>query len=199
MRRLLAPFFMAALLAASAEAELVLLRVSLQDSLGNPLNQSLIEFKSEVEKRTKGAVTVTIYDQSQFYNDYQVPKAVGSGAIEMGLAPLGQYAGEIPSPASFCSRSCSISTKSSAPLRSLAARSEPLSTTRFSPTVERACSGGSTIDRRSCCQKTSRRPSMAQSAEGCTSHKEPECFFWGNTSRWPILYLMGIRCKCRWR
>jgi C4-dicarboxylate-binding protein DctP len=84
-----------------ARADSVLLRISLQDSIDNPLNRSLIEFKNEVEARTKGAVTVSIFDKSQFYNDYQVPEAVATGAIEMGLAPLGQYAGEIPAAGVF--------------------------------------------------------------------------------------------------
>jgi C4-dicarboxylate-binding protein DctP len=91
----------AAAVAGFACAEPALLRVSLQDSISNPLNQSLLEFKKEVEARTKGAVLVNIYDQSRFYNDYQVPNAVGSGAIEMGLAPLGQYAGEVPAAGVF--------------------------------------------------------------------------------------------------
>lgn len=87
--------------AGAARAEPVLLRVSLQDSISNPLNQSLVEFKNEVEARTKGSVLVNIFDQSQFYNDYQVANAVGSGAIEMGFAPLGQYAEEVPAAGVF--------------------------------------------------------------------------------------------------
>ena len=105
MMRLFALILLAMLLAApsarTVHAESVLLRVSLQDSLSNPLNQSLVEFKNGVEARTKGAVMVNIFDQSQFYNDYQVPNAVGSGAIEMGLAPLGQYANEVPAAGVF--------------------------------------------------------------------------------------------------
>lgn len=87
--------------AGPAHAEPALLRISLQDSIGNPLNQGLVAFKQEVEARTKGTVLVQIHDQSQFYNDYQVPNAVSSGAIEMGLAPLGQYASEIPAAGLF--------------------------------------------------------------------------------------------------
>ena len=60
-----------------------------------------MEFKDGVEARTKGDVTVNIFDQSQFYNDYQVPNAVGSGAIEMGLAPLGQYEDDVPAAGVF--------------------------------------------------------------------------------------------------
>ena len=103
--RLFALLLLAILLSAptamTAHAESVLLRVSLQDSLSNPLNQSLVDFKNEVEARTKGAILVNIFDQSQFYNDYQVPNAVSSGAIEMGLAPLGQYANEVPAAGVF--------------------------------------------------------------------------------------------------
>jgi C4-dicarboxylate-binding protein DctP len=87
--------------AITAQAEEILLRISLQDSLDNPLNQGLIEFKNGVEARTKGQVTVSIFDKSQFYNDYQVPNAVGSGAIEMGLAPLGQYETDVPTAGVF--------------------------------------------------------------------------------------------------
>ncbi len=87
--------------ATTAHADATLLRVSLQDSISNPLNQSLLDFKKEVEARTGGAIEVEIFDQSQFYNDYQVPNAVGTGAIEMGLAPLGQYANDIPAAGVF--------------------------------------------------------------------------------------------------
>jgi hypothetical protein len=58
----------------------------------------LLLFKQRVEGRTKRAVKVQIFDKSQFtndYNDYQVSDAVGSGAIEMGVAPLGQYENEV--------------------------------------------------------------------------------------------------------
>jgi TRAP-type C4-dicarboxylate transport system substrate-binding protein len=58
-------------------------------SLSNPLNQGLVDFKYGVEARTKGAITVNIFDKSEFYN-------AGSGAIEMGLPPLGQYQNDAP-------------------------------------------------------------------------------------------------------
>jgi C4-dicarboxylate-binding protein DctP len=87
--------------AKQAHADEVMLRVSLQDSLGNPLNQGLVDFKNAVEARTQGGVIVSIFDQSQFYNDYQVPNAVGSGAIEMGVAPLGQYENDVPAAGVF--------------------------------------------------------------------------------------------------
>src|SRR3974377_2455222 len=73
-----------------------LLRISLQQPISTPVGQNLLEFKREVEEKTEGAVKVTVYDKAQFYLDYQVPENVGSGTIEMGVAPLAQYAETIP-------------------------------------------------------------------------------------------------------
>ncbi|RMD48669.1 MAG: C4-dicarboxylate ABC transporter substrate-binding protein, partial [Alphaproteobacteria bacterium] len=39
---------------------------------------------------------VEIYDSAQLYKDKEVPAAVGSGAIEMGVASLTRYVGDIP-------------------------------------------------------------------------------------------------------
>ncbi len=99
---LLLAVLLAAPICSTAKADdPILLRVSLQDSVSNPLYRGLLDFKKDVEARTQGAVQISIFDQSQFYNDYQVANAVGTGAIEMGLAPLGQYASDIPAAGVF--------------------------------------------------------------------------------------------------
>jgi len=98
---LLVAIVLAALPGMPAHAEEVLLRLSLQDSLENPLNKGLVEFQAAVAARSKGEITIRIFDKSQFYNDYQVPNAVSSGAIEMGLAPLGQYEEHVPAAGVF--------------------------------------------------------------------------------------------------
>jgi C4-dicarboxylate-binding protein DctP len=85
----------------NVSADEVLLRISLQQSVSDPVGQNLSEFKREVETSTKAAVKVDIYDNAKFYLDYQVPEAVGSGAIEMGVAPLAQYATDIPAAGVF--------------------------------------------------------------------------------------------------
>ncbi|HZV20818.1 MAG TPA: TRAP transporter substrate-binding protein DctP [Hyphomicrobiales bacterium] len=87
--------------ARSSAAEDVLLRISLHKSANDPIGQNLLEFKQEVEAATKGAVKIDIYDNARFYLDYQVPEAVSSGAIEMGVAPLAQYSEEIPAAGVF--------------------------------------------------------------------------------------------------
>ena len=45
--------------------------------------------------RTNGAIDVEIYDSAQLYKDKEVP-AVGSGAIEAGVASLTRYVGDAP-------------------------------------------------------------------------------------------------------
>lgn len=71
-------------------------RISLQLPLKSHLGQNLALFKSEVEANSNGEITVEIYDSAQLYKDKEVPAAVGSGAIEMGVASLTRYVGDVP-------------------------------------------------------------------------------------------------------
>lgn len=86
---------LAASIAAPASAETTL-RITLQLPLKAHLGQNLVMFKEEVEKESKGDIKVEIYDSAQLYKDNEVPQAVGSGAIEAGVASLTRYVGEIP-------------------------------------------------------------------------------------------------------
>jgi len=82
--------------AGSAFAADTTLRISLQLPLKSHLGQNLVLFKEEVEKTSNGEIAVEIYDSAQLYKDKEVPAAVGSGAIEMGVASLTRYVGDIP-------------------------------------------------------------------------------------------------------
>ncbi|WP_428650657.1 TRAP transporter substrate-binding protein DctP [Roseibium sp.] len=84
------------LAAGSANAADTTLRISLQLPLKSHLGQNLTLFKEEVEKNSNGDIAVEIYDSAQLYKDKEVPAAVGSGAIEMGVASLTRYVGDIP-------------------------------------------------------------------------------------------------------
>ncbi len=77
----------------SANAEETL-RISLQLPLKSHLGQNLLLFKEEVEKNSD--MTVEIYDSAQLFKDKDVPEAVASGQIEMGVASLTRFVGEIP-------------------------------------------------------------------------------------------------------
>ncbi len=72
------------------------MRISLQLPLKSHLGQNLKMFKEEVEAKSNGDIAVEIYDSAQLYKDKEVPQAVGSGAIEAGVASLTRYVGDIP-------------------------------------------------------------------------------------------------------
>jgi C4-dicarboxylate-binding protein DctP len=80
-----------------AEAQQSKLRAALQIPVTDPiLGKSLARFKEEVEKRSNNAISVEIFDRGKPYIDDQILGAVESGAIEMGVAGLNQFAKRIP-------------------------------------------------------------------------------------------------------
>jgi C4-dicarboxylate-binding protein DctP len=84
-------------LSCGAAAQQTKLRATLQlpatDAL---LGKSLVRFKEDVEKTSSGAIAVEIFDKGKLYIDDQTVEAVRSGAIEMGVAGLNQFAKLIP-------------------------------------------------------------------------------------------------------
>jgi len=72
------------------------MRISLQLPLKSHLGQNLALFKEKVEEMSAGDIAIEIYDSAQLYKDKEVPAAVGSGAIEAGVASLTRYVGDIP-------------------------------------------------------------------------------------------------------
>ena len=83
-------------LSTSAFAADVTMRISLQLPMKSHLGQNLQLFKKEVEAKSNGSIEVQIYDSAQLYKDKEVPAAVGSGAIEAGVASLTRYVGDVP-------------------------------------------------------------------------------------------------------
>ena len=72
------------------------MRISLQLPLTSHRGENLTLFEKEVEERTNGTIDVEIYDSATLYKDKEVPAAVGSGAIEAGVASLTRYVGDAP-------------------------------------------------------------------------------------------------------
>lgn len=77
-------------------AEPVKLGVTIQVSTVSPLGRNVADYKAAVEAASRGGLTLEIFDKAQRFVDFQVPQAVGSGAIEMGMAQLGLYAKDVP-------------------------------------------------------------------------------------------------------
>ncbi len=72
------------------------LRVTLQLPIKHHLGQNMLDFKKEVEAKSNGDLKIEIYPSAQLYKDKEVPQAVASGAIEMGIASLARFAGTAP-------------------------------------------------------------------------------------------------------
>lgn len=79
----------------------VTLRLTLASSLRNPLSQNLIDFKSAVEEESSGTLHVEIFDNAQLYSETEGRAAVSTGAIDIAVVPLGDYARDIPAAGLF--------------------------------------------------------------------------------------------------
>ena len=89
-------FALLALAAAGADAAPRTLRATIQLPLSSPLGANLVAFKERVEAAGAGAIEVELYPSAQLFTDREVPAAVASGQIEMGVASLARFAGTIP-------------------------------------------------------------------------------------------------------
>ena len=75
-----------------AQADTTVLRLTMQQSADDPIGKIILQFKEEVERETKGTVTIEVHDKGQLYPDYQVPEVIGGGAVEIGVTQLANYA-----------------------------------------------------------------------------------------------------------
>jgi len=85
-----------ALLATSQSLAATTLRITIQLPLSSPLGKNLIYFKDRVEQASPGGFDIQLYPSAQLFADKEVPAAVASGQIEMGVASLSRFAGTIP-------------------------------------------------------------------------------------------------------
>ncbi|WP_419176116.1 TRAP transporter substrate-binding protein DctP [Desulfosediminicola sp.] len=72
------------------------IRITLQLPASHHLGLNIQSFADEVMEKTNGELNVEVYPSAQLYKDTEVPAAVSSGAIEMGVASLTRFAGTIP-------------------------------------------------------------------------------------------------------
>jgi C4-dicarboxylate-binding protein DctP len=82
--------------ASPADAATKTLRVTIQLPMKSVLGQNLLLFKSEVETGSGGSLEIQIFDSAQLYADKDVPQAVASGEIDMGVATLSRFADAVP-------------------------------------------------------------------------------------------------------
>lgn len=91
---------MVAVAASPAMAERTL-RLSLQVATNHPVGENIVFFKDKVEELSDGEIKVEVYDSAQLYKGSEIPQAVGSGAIDMGLVLIDEFAGTLPATGLF--------------------------------------------------------------------------------------------------
>ena len=104
MKRLLLTSAMALSLVAASYSDAMAertLRLTMQIATNHELGQNVLLFKEKLEKDSNGALKVEVYDSAQLYKGSEVPQAVSSGAIDMGMVLIDEFAGTIPSAAVF--------------------------------------------------------------------------------------------------
>ena len=77
------------------------LRLSVQVAMNHPIGANTAEFRDKLEEISDGALKVEIYDAAQLFRGSEIPQAVGSGAIDMGVVLADEYAGSIPAAGVF--------------------------------------------------------------------------------------------------
>ncbi|MGC3872978.1 TRAP transporter substrate-binding protein DctP [Halomonas sp. GXIMD04776] len=77
------------------------LRLSSQIPENHPIGENLSFFKERVEKISDGEIQVQIYPSAQLYKGSEIPQAVSSGAIDMGLVLIDEYSGTLPATGLF--------------------------------------------------------------------------------------------------
>ena len=92
------------------------LRLTLQLPITNVLGQNVTAFKEIVEKESNGGIKIEIYPSAKLYKDKEVPDAVASGAIEMGVAGITRFAPLKPAVKLFKARFCHRKPTATAPL-----------------------------------------------------------------------------------
>ncbi|MCW2306316.1 TRAP transporter substrate-binding protein DctP [Rhodobium gokarnense] len=99
-RAALAALAIVAATAGGAHAERTL-RLTVQVPTNHPVGQNILFFKEKVEEASGGEIKIEVYDAAQLYKGSEVPQAVASGAIDMGLVLIDEYAGTIPATGLF--------------------------------------------------------------------------------------------------
>ena len=91
-----------ALLAAALPAQAArTIKVSMQLGTNHPLGENVVYFKDQVEKLSNNEIKVEIYESAQLFKGSEIPQAVASGAVDMGMVLVDEYAGTLPAAGLF--------------------------------------------------------------------------------------------------
>jgi C4-dicarboxylate-binding protein DctP len=93
---LLQVVFLACALCCSATAASTTIRIIVQLPTESLLYQNLKHFSDRVAEQSHGELNIKLFPSSELFKAHEVPRAVGSGHIEMGASLLLQYVEIVP-------------------------------------------------------------------------------------------------------
>ncbi|MDN5569132.1 MAG: TRAP transporter substrate-binding protein DctP [Paracoccus sp. (in: a-proteobacteria)] len=88
------------LIASQAAAERTL-RMTVQVGANHPIGANTHFFADELNRISGGEMSVQVFDSAQLFKGQEVPQAISSGAIDMGIVLADEYAGSIPAAGIF--------------------------------------------------------------------------------------------------
>ncbi|KAA8605121.1 C4-dicarboxylate ABC transporter substrate-binding protein [Salipiger aestuarii] len=77
------------------------LRATVQVAVNHPIGANVVTFADTLRDISGGEMTVEIYDSAQLFKGSEVPKAVASGAIDIGVVLADEYSGTLPAAGVF--------------------------------------------------------------------------------------------------
>ena len=100
MMRALAAGIAISMLATGAMAERTM-RMTVQVGANHPVGANAHFFAEELKRVSGGEMTVEVYDSAQLFKGQEVPQAISSGAIDLGIVLADEYAGSVPAAGIF--------------------------------------------------------------------------------------------------
>ncbi|MDO5632374.1 MAG: TRAP transporter substrate-binding protein DctP [Paracoccus sp. (in: a-proteobacteria)] len=88
------------MLATQAYAERTM-RMTVQVGANHPVGANTHFFAQELERISGGELKVEVYDSAQLFKGQEVPQAISSGAIDLGIVLADEYAGSVPAAGIF--------------------------------------------------------------------------------------------------
>lgn len=88
------------LIATQAAAERTL-RMTVQVGANHPVGVNTYYFAEELNRVSGGEMSVQVFDSAQLFKGQEVPQAIASGSIDLGIVLADEYAGTIPAAGIF--------------------------------------------------------------------------------------------------
>lgn len=88
------------LMAGDASAERTL-RMTVQVGANHPVGANTHYFAEQLNEISGGEMTVRVFDSASLFKGQEVPQAISSGAIDMGIVLADEYAGSVPAAGIF--------------------------------------------------------------------------------------------------